>query len=239
LRLWISGFEPFVLLAPMVTWAAPASVPETYLLEPSVAYCARRLEWTPDILLGDMGYINHAAKHALRTRWQVAVLTRMKANMQRWCDYTPKQPLRCEQGQELQWLGYDEADGQHWFGPPEGAPLCPWCWQKSQCPRQFAIPAQEHETFFGMIPLNTALAWRLNHSVRSWIEGAQSFEKNQLGLKTIFLNSLSLCWTVSLLADAVALLRALAILQNPPSAKHLLEPLLPTQGLLPLEESEF
>jgi hypothetical protein len=85
-----------------------------------------------------------------------------------------------------------------------------------------------------MIPLNTALAQRLIHCVRSWIEPAQSFEKNQLGLKTMFLNSLRLCWITSLLADSAALLRVLAILEDPP-AQSLLRELFPTQSQLPLE----
>jgi hypothetical protein len=234
LRLWISGFEQFVLLVPLVTWAAPANVPETYLLQPSVEYCQRRLQFRPDIVIGDMGYINHAVKRDLRVRLQVAVITRIKANMQVWCDYNPDQPLRCVQGQSLEWLGYEAPSGAHWFGPPSQGSLCSWCWQRSSCPKEFSVRADEHETFFGMIPLNTRLAQRLTGSVRSWIEGAQSFEKNQLGLKAMHLNSLGLCWTSCLLADAVALLRALAVLAQPPRSSHLAA-LLPTQSFLPLE----
>lgn len=234
MRLWISGIEPVVLLAPLVTWAAPANVPETYLLGPSVEYCVRRLEFRPDIVVGDMGYINHAAKRDLRVRLQVAALTRMKANMQVWCDYHPSQPLRCAQGQALDWLGYEPPEGEHWFGPLPNAPLCPWCWQRSSCPKEFSVPTDAHETFFGMIPLNTRLAQRLTGSVRSWIESAQSFEKNQLGLKAMHLNSLSLCWTTFLLADSAALLRTLAMLAQPPS-RPILDELRPSQTLLPLE----
>jgi hypothetical protein len=234
LRLWISGFEPFILLMPLVTWAAPASVPESYLLKPSIKYCMRRLDFRPDIVVGDMGYIHQATKRELRTRWSVAMLTKLKADMKAYCDYAEDQPLRCSQGQELTWLGYDELDFGHWFAPPPQARLCGWCWQQSACPRQFAVPAETHETFFGMIPLNTALAQRLIRCVRSWIEPSQSFEKNQLGLKMMFLNSLRLCWTTSLFADSAALLRVLAILKDPP-AKPLLYQLFPVQSQLPLE----
>jgi len=234
LRLWISGFEPFVLLAPLVTWAAPASVPESYLLKPSIKYCQQRLDFLPDIVVGDMGYIHQGTKRELRVQYGVAMLTKLKADMQAHCNYDPEEPLRCRQGQELQWLGYDELDYQHWFATPPNAPLCCSCWEQRACPRQFTVPADTHETFFGMIPLNTALAHRLIHSVRSWIEPAQSFEKNQLGLKTMFLNSLRLCWITSLLADSVALLRALAILEHPP-AQAMLQELFSTQSQLPLE----
>lgn len=234
LRLWISGFEPFILLAPLVSWAAPASVPESYLLRPSIRYCKQRLDFLPDIVIGDMGYIHQATKRELRVRWTVAMLTKLKADMKAHCDYAEDQPLRCPQGQELSWLGYDDREYQHWFAPPAQAQLCPWCWQQSTCARQFAVPADTHETFFGMIPLNTAPAHRLIGSVRSWIEPSQSFEKNQLGLKRVFLNSLRLCWTTSLLTDSATLLRTLAILKDRPATPVLYE-LFPTQTQLPLD----
>lgn len=234
LRLWISGFEPFILLAPLVTWAAPASVPESYLLKPSIKYCQQRLDFIPNIVVGDMGYIHQGTKRELRVQWAVAMLTKLKSDMKAHCDYAEDEPLRCRQGQELKWLGYDELEYQHWLAPLPHAPRCCSCWEQSTCPRQFAVPADTHETFFGMIPLNTALAQRLIRSVRSWIEPSQSFEKNQLGLKAMFLNSLRLCWTTSLLADSAALLRVLAILKEPP-AKSMLCELFPTQSQFPLE----
>lgn len=234
LRLWISGFEPFILLVPLVSWAAPASVPESYLLKPSIHYCRQQLDFVPDIVVGDMGYIHQATKRELREQLKVAVVTKLKADMKAHCPYTEDQPLRCRQGQELIWLGYDEQQGEHWFKAPPQAGLCGCCWQQSTCSREFTIRADTHETFFGMIPLNTTLGRRLVCSVRSWIEASQSFEKNQLGLKAMFLNSLRLCWVTSLLADSAALLRTLAILKEPP-AKTLLGNLLPSQIPLPLD----
>ena len=59
--------------------------------------------------------------------------------------------------------------------------------------------------------LASRVARRLLEKVRPWIEPAQSYEKNQLGLSQLFLNNLRLTWTASLLADAVVLLRARAI----------------------------
>jgi hypothetical protein len=70
---------------------------------------------------------------------------------------------------------------------------------------------------------NTTPAQRLVISVRLWIEPSQSFEKNQLGLKKMFLNSLRICWIVSLLADSAALLGVLAILKKPPAKTSLAE----------------
>lgn len=234
LRLWVSGFEPFILLVPLVSWAAPASVPESYLLKPSIRYCRQRLDFLPDIVIGDMGYIHQPTKRALRLQDRVAMLTKLKSDMKAHCDYAEDQPLRCPQGQPLSWLGYAPEEAQHWFAPPPQAPLCRFCWEQGACPREFAVAADTHETFFGMIPLNTRVAQRLLGSVRSWIEPAQSFEKNQLGLKRVFLNSLRLCWVSSLLADSATLLRTLALLKDPPT-KPLLWELYPTQSQLPLE----
>jgi hypothetical protein len=80
----------------------------------------------------------------------------------------------------------------------------------------------------GLLPLNTLVARRLIYQLRSWVEPCQSFEKNILGLDRMFLNSLRLTWTVSLLADAVGLLRALALL-NSPLKNNPLQELIPTQ----------
>ena len=65
--------------------------------------------------------------------------------------------------------------------------------------------------------------------MRPWIEPAQSYEKNQLGLSQVFLNSLRLTWVMSLLADAAMLLRARALLCDPTAQPLLLEKLLPRQ----------
>jgi hypothetical protein len=66
--------------------------------------------------------------------------------------------------------------------------------------------------------------------VRPWIEPAQSFEKNQLGLSDAFLNSLRFTWVMSLLSDAVVLLRARALLERP-----IIRPQL--TGLMPFQRS--
>ncbi len=235
LRLWIGGFEPFVLLVPLVSWAAPASVPESYLLKPSLDYCLKRLEFHPDIVVGDMGYIHQETKRHFRARFNVAVVTKMKADMQAHCVYSPSRPLRCQQGQPLAWTGYEPGDQKHYYQPLAPASLCQWCWCQRQCPREFSVAAREHETFFGSIPLNTVTAQKLLHRVRSWIEPAQAFEKNQLGLKRMFHNSLSLCWALCLLADSAVLLRSLAILTQPQN-RDLVQPLLPRQFSFEFDE---
>jgi hypothetical protein len=82
--------------------------------------------------------------------------------------------------------------------------------------------------------MNTRASQRLLQQVRPWIEPAQSYEKNQLGLSAVFLNSLRLAWTMSLLADAAVLLRARALLETRAAELPLFE-LTPRQLALDLE----
>jgi hypothetical protein len=100
--------------------------------------------------------------------------------------------------------------------------------------QEFVYSAQTSETLLGRLPLSTRAAQTLLQRVRPWIEPAQSFEKNQLGLSKIFLNSLRFTWYMSLLADAASLLRAHALLQQPGGHKPLLTHLAPHQLLMEL-----
>jgi hypothetical protein len=94
----------------------------------------------------------------------------------------------CPQGEPLTWLGYDGSAGEHWFGVGAEPELCRYCWEAAHCPRQFAYPPAQHETLLGRLPLANRLVQRVLQQVRPWIEPAQSFEKNQLGLGDVFLN---------------------------------------------------
>ena len=228
LRLWLRSYEPAVLLVPLVSWAAPAHVPEGYLLKPSIRQCQQRLGWRPDIVVGDLGYIHQPTKREIRQQWKVAVVTKLKRGMRIIEPFDAWDQMSCHQGQALQWLGYDEVDSLHWFGVAAGDRLCRYCWEASTCTKEFGYPPELSETLLGLLPLNTIAARRLLYQLRSWVEPCQSFEKNILGLDQMFLNSLRLTWTVSLLADAVALLRALALM-NSPWKNHPLQDLIPTQ----------
>lgn len=199
---------------PLVSWATPAHVPEGYLLKPSLRVCHQHLGWRPDIVLGDLGYIHQQTKKEIRQSWQVAVVTKLKADMNIAEPFDAWNQLSCEHGQNLQWLSYDESEQVHWFGVPMENSLCQFCWNANACPREFGYSAGLHETLLGLLPLNTIAAQRLLKEVRSWIEPCQSYEKNLLGIKSMFLNSLRLTWTISLMADAVTLLRALALLSR-------------------------
>jgi hypothetical protein len=232
LRLWLPHIKDRIVLAPLISWAAPASRGECLFLEPSVRYCARALNFIPDIVVGDMAYINLAVQRKLRQELNVAVITKWRPDMNMPDAFDSPTRMTCEEGQPLVWLGLEERDQLHWFGVLDPAPLCTRCWQQSHCPRQFAHAPGEHEIFYGAIPANSRVAQRLLYQCRPWIEASQSYDKNQLGLGDYFLNSLPLCWTACLLTDTVALLRALAFTQRP-KIDHPLGPLLPQQ--FPLE----
>lgn len=228
LRLWLRQHDASILLVPLISWAAPANRDDSVFLEPSLHHCARRLDWTPDIVVGDMAYVGLPVQRRLRERLQVALVTKLKPNMVLPKEFENTLTMICEQGQVLRWLGLNEVEQLHWFGVTDLNPLCPWCWQRSSCPREFSFRPHDHEILYGTIPLSSSVAQRLLRQARSWIEATQSYEKNQLGLNQFFLNSLRLTWIVCLLADTVALLRATAMVTQPKDA-DLLEWLRPEQ----------
>ena len=220
---------------PLVSWVAPANVSEAGLLVPSLHYCARRWSWWPRQVVADMGYLAAESKRLCRERWHVAVVTHLRSDMKLVAPFVSEREAACAQGQPLQWLGYDAHDDRHWFGAAPAAELCRCCWQASACPREFAYAPAAHETLLGLLPLNTLAAQRLLRQVRPWIEPAQSYEKNQLGLGQMFFNSLRLTWCMALLADAAVLLRTHALLHAPANARTLLCDLAPKQAELSFE----
>jgi hypothetical protein len=218
-----------------MTWAAPANRADVLFLEPSLRYCHQHLDFAPDFVVADMAYINLAMQRRLREELHIGMVTRLRPDFDLSKSIEPALSLRCRQGQKLQWLGLHEKDQLHWFGVEDPDPLCPFCWEQSRCARQFSFAPSDHEIVLGTVPLNSGVAQKLLRQVRSWIEATQSYEKNQLGLGRIFLNSLRLTWIVALLADTVSLLRAHALLRHSPAPSHLLE-LMPTQALLDLDD---
>lgn len=179
--------------------------------------------------MGDLGYIEQNRKRHLREKFGVAVVTKMKSDMLIKAPFETWNKVVCEQGQPLAWLGFDQQQNEHWFGVEQAESLCGICWKGSNCPRQFNFPPAHHETLLGLLPLNSKAAQRLLKQCRSWIEAAQSYDKNQLGLSQFFFNSLRLTWVCSLLADSVCLLRALALLERKQNV-NLLADLLPSQS---------
>lgn len=183
--------------------------------------------------MGDLGYIHGQTKREIRQTWKVAVVTKLKTGMSIIAPFESIRCVTCPQGQPLQWLEYNQEEDRHCFGVRAPDPLCGQCWQVSSCPREFEYPPAHHETLMGLIPLSTLPAQQLIRQARSWIEPSQSFEKNILGLKSHFLNSLRLAWCLGLMTDAAVLLRNLALFKGPPSVTAL-KNLAPKQSLLDL-----
>jgi hypothetical protein len=215
LRLWLSYLDDQVVLVPLVSWAAPANRGDVLFLESSLRYGRHFLEFLPDLVVADMAYINLAMQRRVREQMHVGIVTALRPDFDLPKSIELGVMLACTQGQKLEWLGLHEVEQLHWFGVRDDQPLCLWCPEQTRCEREFCFSPQEHEIVFGTIPLKSRVGQRLLGQVRSWIEAAQSYEKNQLGLNQIFLNSLRLCWTMSLLADTVCLLRARAFLGQP------------------------
>jgi hypothetical protein len=215
LRLWFAPYEDAVLLLPLCSWAVPANRGEALFLYPSLRDCLRRLHWLPKYVVGDMAYINLANQRRIREELDVAIVTKLRPDMHLVEPYTGQGVPHCHQGQALRWLHYDSDHGEQWFGVQGAAELCRWCWEQSTCSREFSYPAATHEILLGQVPYNSWLARHLLERVRPWVEPAQSFEKNQLGLRSFYLNSLQYTWVMCLLADMTVLLRAHALLHLP------------------------
>lgn len=237
LRLWLPTVQASVTLLPLVSWLAPANVAEGRMLLPSLRWCARHLGWWPGLVVADMGYRAAEDKRIARQQWHCAVVTRLRADGKLQPPYVTAQRLECPQGQRLEWWEYEPETAQQWFRVASPENLCPMCWEAGSCPRHFAYPASAHETLFGLLPLASRPAQRLLQQVRPWIEPAQSFEKNQLGLGSIFFNSLRLAWQMSLWADSAVLLRTMAWLDSP-AQTHWLAPLMPRQMELGLNDGK-
>ena len=228
LRVWLPTGHQSVTLLPLVTWVTPANVAEGGLLVPSLRWCRRHLGWWPGLVVADMGYLSAASKQAARTGWQTAVVTKLRADMKVLPPYVNAVQVECPQGQSLEWWEHEPENGQQWFRAPAAAEYCPHCWEASRCPRHFGYAVGQHETLFGLIPLASRVSTRLLQQVRPWIEPAQSFEKNQLGLGQMFFTSLRLTWQMSLWADSAVLLRTMAWLDTP-TERSLLAGLQPQQ----------
>jgi hypothetical protein len=165
-RLWWREHTAAVLLIPLVSWVAPANVSEGGFLVPSLRYCERRWSWWPQIVVADMGYLAAKAKAICRRCWRVAVVTKLKVNMNLVPPYVAPDRAECHQGQPLRWLEYAPREDRHWFGVCGEPIFCQRCWEASRCGREFAFAPDDHETLLGLLPLVSLPAQRLLQQVR-------------------------------------------------------------------------
>jgi hypothetical protein len=169
LRVWLCQRSEAVLLVPVVSWAVPANRGEVLFLRPSLDYCLRRLDWLPDLVVGEMGYIGLKVQRDIRQRLGVGVLTKLRPDMKLIKPFEAGPVAVCPQGQRLSWLGLEGRDQLHWFGVTDPNPLCTRCWDQSACARQFSYGPATHEILFGQIPLASGVAHRLLDKVRPWL----------------------------------------------------------------------
>jgi len=199
---------------PIITRVEPANISDGSLLKPLLEEARDRLNVLPEIVVADMGYVDQEIKKELRTTYGMAVVTRAKASM--------SVPSRCEadgcpccpQGQRLIWQEYVKAENHHYYLAPEEGEICSLCPDQTRCDKEFAIPPEEHETFFGLIPLHTRLARQLLARIRPQVEAGFEADKNRLHLREFFINSLELARTLSYLADACNILLLTAELRS-------------------------
>ncbi len=198
---------------PMISRTEPANISDGILLKPLLEAGLSRLNFLPDIVVADMGYMDKQVKNQLRTRYGMAVVTRAKKDM-----LIPKSCEQdgcpcCPQGQRLIWDRYVSEEFSHLYYPPAEGDICMICPEQSQCKKEFRFSPGRHETFFGLIPLHSRLATQLLSRIRPLVEAGFETDKNRFNLNGFFKNSLDLVRTLSYLADACNILTITADLK--------------------------
>jgi hypothetical protein len=190
----------------MITRTEPANLSDSGLLKPLLEAARSRLNFLPDIVVADMGYIDQEIKKQLRTQYGVAVVTRAKSNMLAPEECEEDGCPSCPQGQRLIWECYVSHEKGHLYHPPSRGDICMICPEKNPCQKEFRFPPDDHETFLGMIPLHSRLAKQLLARIRPLVEAGFEADKNRFNLSGFFINSLELACTLSYLADACNIL---------------------------------
>lgn len=166
----------------------------------------RRLNFLPKIVVADLGYLDQELKAQVRNHFQVALVTKAKSNMLIPSPCDPDGCPCCHQGQRLAWKGYVRESKPHLYQPPAEGEICALCPEQGACEKRFHFRPEEHETFFGLIPLHTRLAQQLLKRIRPLVEPGFDADKNRFSLSGFFINSLELARTLSYLADACNIL---------------------------------
>src|SRR4051794_20598773 len=102
---------------------SPANRGDVLFLEPGLRYCAEHFDFSPDLVVGDMAYINLATQRRLREELHIGFVTRLRPDFDLPKHVEPALRLMCRQGQRLQWLGLCEKERLHWFAVRDQEPL--------------------------------------------------------------------------------------------------------------------
>jgi hypothetical protein len=198
----------------MITRTEPANISDGSLLQPLLEAGRSRLNFLPDIVVADMGYVDQEIKRLLRTQYGVALVTRARSNMAAPQNCEEDGCPCCNQGQRLIWERYVIEEFSHLYYPPAEGEICMICPEQSRCKKEFRFPPEYHETFFGLIQLHSRLAKQLLVRIRPQVEAGFETDKNRFNPSGFFLNSLELARTLSYLADACNILTLTADLRS-------------------------
>jgi len=191
---------------PLITRTEPANLADGGVLKPLLEAARSRLNFLPEIIVADMGYLDQEIKKELRTQYGAALLTRAKSNMSAPEECEDDGCPCCPQGQRLIWERYLRHQNSHLYHPPAHGEICMICPDQKLCPQEFRFSPDLHETFLGMIPLHSRLAKQLLTRIRPLVEAGFEADKNRFNLSGFFINSLELARTLSYLADACNIL---------------------------------
>jgi hypothetical protein len=200
--------------APMITQTEPANLSDGGRLKPLLEEARSRLNFLPEIVVADMGYLDQEIKAELRNQYRVAVVTRAKSNMLVPPGCEEDGCPSCPQGQRLIWERYLRHEKSHRYHAPSHGDICMICPDQNQCPQEFRFSPDDHETFLGMIPLHSRLAKQLLARIRPLVEAGFEADKNRFNLSGFFINRLELARTLSYLADACNILTLTAELRS-------------------------
>jgi hypothetical protein len=206
-------------MLPLVSYIAPANVSDGAFLKPMIRYVQNQLSLPIDIIVGDMGYISSKRKMYLRQRLNIALLTRVRGNMQpleKFIDYGCPE---CPEGIPLCWDGYNAENELHCYISPYDNPVCKFCWLNGNCYQEVYLDSKIDEHRFGIIPFHTRVAQKLIQKIRPQVERGFDNDKNKLYLNRFFINSLKLAKILGYLSDTCQVLFLLSDLNTKTKSK--------------------
>lgn len=199
---------------PATTIVKPANAGDGDVLSEMISF------WPPylpaPIIVADMGYLQAERKKQFREQYKTALITRVRSSMKPPQDFGLESDgcPTCFWGQRLRHELFDWDAQKHLYLKPDDGQDCNECPFSFNCPREFWLSPEIHETYLGVWPLHTTLAQKLLQYARPFAEPAFNEDKNRFMLKSLFINSLSLAEFASLMIDSAKLLTTLLRLKK-------------------------